>query len=144
MKVRITRLRADITLPTYATDGSVAFDLAPAEMVVIPAGKIVMAPTGLVIQTPPGYALVIAPRSSLFRTKGLRLGNTIGIIDQDFCGPEDELFICLWNSTLQDVTVQQGERLAQGLFVAITQAHWDEGQALPRSRGGWGSTGGYK
>ena len=143
MLIRITRLRDDVALPCYATDGSAAFDLAPAETVAVPAQQTVLAPTGLVIQTPLGYALIIAPRSSLFRKKGLRLGNTVGIIDQDFCGPQDELFISLWNPTDETVTVEKGERIAQGMFVAIARADWDEGPATARSRGGLGSTGGY-
>lgn len=144
MLIHITRLREDIQLPSYATHGSVAFDLAPAESVLVHAHDSILAPTGLIIRTPPGYALVIAPRSSLFRAKGLRLGNTVGIIDQDFCGPEDELCLFLWNPTDHEVTVQKGERIAQGMFVAILRADWEEAPAHTQSRGGWGSTGGYR
>ncbi len=144
MLVRITRTRPDVELPVYATDGSVAFDLATAENVIVPAHGTIFAPTGLIMATPPGYALLIAPRSSLFKKKGLRLGNTIGVIDQDFCGPEDEIHLYLWNHGDQPVNIEKGERLAQGFFVAIGKAEWEEGEAHPASRGGWGSTGGYR
>lgn len=143
MKVRITRTRPDIDLPSYATNGSVAFDLASAEAMIIPAKGFAFVPTGLIIATPPGYALLIAPRSSLFKKKGLRLGNNIGVVDQDFCGPEDEIKIFLWNPCDTPVAIEKGERLAQGFFAAINKAEWEEGDAHPASRGGWGSTGGY-
>lgn len=143
LSVRITRLKDGIELPTYATSGSVAFDISVIEDALIPAKGTAMIPTGLIIATPPGYALLIAPRSSLFRKTGLRIGNTVGIIDQDFCGPEDELQIYLWNPTDQDVQIKPGDRLAQGLFVAIARATWNEAPAEGSSRGGWGQSGGY-
>lgn len=143
MMIRITRLREDVALPTYATDGSVAFDLAAAEAMVVPPKGFVFVPTGLVIATPTGYALLIAPRSSLFKKKGLRLGNNLGVVDQDFCGPEDEIKIFLWNPGETEVAIEKNERLAQGFFAKIDKAEWAEGPAETRSRGGWGSTGGY-
>ncbi|MFA6429966.1 MAG: dUTP diphosphatase [Patescibacteria group bacterium] len=143
MQVHITRLREDIPLPTYATEGSIAFDLAPSETVTIPAHGLFAAPTGLIIASPTGYGLFIAPRSSLFKKKGLRLGNTIGVIDQDYCGPEDQLFLLLWNPGDTDVIVEKGERIAQGYFTPIQRAEWQEGPAEKPSRGGIGSTGGY-
>ena len=143
LPVRITRLKDSVELPTYATAGSVAFDISVIEDGIIPAKGTAMIPTGLIIATPPGYALLIAPRSSLFRKTGLRIGNTVGVIDQDFCGPEDELFIYLWNPSDRDVHIKQGDRLAQGLFVAIARAIWNEAPAEGTSRGGWGQSGGY-
>lgn len=143
MKIRITKVRPDVELPSYKTDGSVAFDLASAEQLTVPAQGTVFAPTGLIIATPPGHALLIAGRSSLFKKKGLRLGNQLGVIDQDYCGPEDEILLFLWNPTNKDVIVEKGERLAQGFFVQISTTEWEEGPAAPQSRGGWGSTGSF-
>lgn len=144
MKVRITRLRSDIELPEYKTSEAAAFDIAVCEGATIPPGETAFLPTGLIIQAPEGHMLVIAPRSSTFKKKGLRLGNTIGIIDRDFCGPDDELLIYLWNPGKVPVTVEAGERIAQGIFLPITRAEWDEGEPTGSSRGGWGSTGGYQ
>lgn len=144
MNIRITRLREDIPLPSYATDGSVAFDLASSEAMTIDPKSLVFAPTGLIIATPPGYALIIAARSSLYKKKGLVLRNGIGVIDQDFCGKDDELKIFLYNNTDAPVQIEKGERLAQGFFVPILKAEWEEGPAQEQSRGGWGSTGGYQ
>ena len=100
-------------------------------------------PTGLVIAVPDGHALLIAARSSLFKKKGLMLANNLGVIDQDYCGPTDEIHILLWNPGDTDVAIEKNERLAQGFFVPVTKAEWAEGPADAPARGGIGSTGGY-
>lgn len=143
MQIRITRVHDHTQLPTYATAGSVAFDIASAVDIVIPAKNMQYVPTGLIIATPPGYAFLIAARSSLFRKKNLMLANNVGVIDQDFCGPQDEVQLALWNPTDTDITLIKNERLAQGLFVKIERAEWNEGPAEGPSRGGLGSSGGY-
>ena len=143
LSVGIHRLRPDIPLPTYTTPGAVALDIASADDAVIEPNGIKNLPTGLIIATPPGYALLLAPRSSLFKKKGLRLGNTVGVIDQDFCGPEDELHIQVWNPGTTAVTVTKGERLVQALFVPIPKVEWQEFTPTTGSRGGFGTTSGY-
>jgi len=143
MNARITRIRQNVLLPEYKTTDAAAFDLAVCEGGIIEPGKTLMLPTGLVIEAPEGHMLMIAPRSSTFKKKGLRLGNTIGIIDRDYCGPDDEILLFFWNPGDQPVTIEAGERVAQGIFIPITRATWNEGSTSPTSRGGWGSTGGY-
>lgn len=141
MKVRITRLDPTIELPEYKTAGAVAFDIAPRVDVVVVPHATIRIPTGLIIKTPPGYALIIASRSSTPERKGLLLPNGIGILDQDYCGPTDELHILIYNFTETPVIIKKGERIAQGLFIPIERAEWDEGPAAATSRGGFGSTG---
>lgn len=144
LSVRITRVKDSVPLPTYATEGSVAFDIVCPEDVMIPAHGAATVPTGLIIATPPGYALVLAPRSSLFQKTGLRLANTIGIVDQDFCGPQDELSLSFWNPGEKEVQLKAGDRVVQGLLVTIARVDWKEGSPTGEtSRGGWGQSGGY-
>lgn len=141
MQIRITRTHPDIELPVYQTSGSVAFDIAAAENVTIDPKSAKKISTGLIIATPPGYALIIAGRSSMFWKKGLILTNGIGIVDQDFCGPNDEILLSLWNPGDAPVIITKGERLGQGFFLPIERAEWLEEPAEGSSRGGFGSTG---
>jgi len=146
MKVSITRLpiAADLPLPEYETPGAVGFDICAAEEITVAPQEIVRIKTGLVVKTPAGYALIVVPRSSTPKKKGLDMPHSIGIIDQDYCGPNDELQIQVRNFTLQPVTVTRGEKIAQGLFVRVDAAEWEElhPEKLPEmSRGGFGSTG---
>src|SRR3989344_2458570 len=142
MKINIKRLDKSIALPQYQTNGAVAFDLSAREDLFIPSKEIKLVPTGLVVCVPAGYMLMLAARSSLPLKKGLMLPNSIGVIDQDYCGPEDELKIQLYNFTDQAVEIKKGERLAQGIVVKIEKAEWAETEDLENNnRGGFGSTG---
>ena len=110
IKVRITRLRDDAQIPKYETPGSVGFDFVIVEDDVIEPGEFKVIPTGLVVCVPDGYMLMIASRSSLPKRKGLMLPNSVGIIDKDYCGPEDELTLQLYNFTEKPVEIKTGER----------------------------------
>ncbi len=144
IKIRIKRVDASLPLPSYQTNGSVAFDFLARVETVIGPRSIALIPANVIVCTPPGHMLVIASRSSLPLKKGLIIPNGIGILDQDYCGPEDEAKIQVYNLTENPVKIERGERIAQGIFVKIEQAEWQETDALvAKSRGGFGSTGGY-
>jgi len=139
----IRRLRSDIELPRYQTAGAAGFDLAASEDVVVQPGQVVLVPTGLVIQAPPGHFLAIVARSSTPMKRGLMVANGVGIVDEDYCGPADEVKIEVVNFTQQPVKVARGDRLAQGLFIPVVRAEWREtdGDLREGSRGGFGATG---
>lgn len=142
MKINIKRIDTTLPLPEYATSGSCAFDMYSRETITIQPKEIALLPSNFIIATPKEYVFVVAPRSSLFRKKGLVMPHSIGIIDQDFCGEDDETMIQVQNATDQPVIVERGERIAQGLFMKIATAEWDEvGSMDQESRGGFGSTG---
>ena len=145
MKVEIKKLSSDIKLPEYQTSESAGFDIAASEDMVVPAGEIAKIPTGLVIAAPKGHFLLIAARSSLAFKKGLMMASGIGIVDSDYAGPNDQIHIIVHNFTKNNAEVKKGERLAQGIFLPVDQAEWQEVSELRKEdRGGIGSTGGYK
>jgi dUTP pyrophosphatase len=142
MRVRIKRLDPSVALPAYHTPGSAAFDLAARNDLVVAPRQVALVPTGLIVEAPAGYFLALAVRSSVPLKKGLMLANGVGVVDSDYCGPEDEVRIAVWNFTDAPVSVHKGERLAQGLFLPVTRAEWDEvSEIRPASRGGFGSSG---
>ena len=143
MRVRVTRVDKSLPLPKYLTEGSVAFDMYSRKDVTVPPKGVAKVPLNLIIKVPKGYALLIFPRSSLFLKKGLLMANSVGIIDQDYCGEEDEICALLYNPGNNEVAIRRGERIAQGLLVKIERAEFYEGKAEKESRGGFGSTGGY-
>ncbi|MGH8636495.1 MAG: dUTP diphosphatase, partial [Burkholderiales bacterium] len=126
MKVRISRVRPDVALPRYESDGAAAFDLAAAEDVVVPAGGVALVPTGLVVEVPPGMFLGIFARSSTPLKKGLMVANGVGVVDPDYSGPDDEIMIQVLNVTDAVVHVARGDRLAQGIVLPAPRVHWDE------------------
>ncbi|KKW28218.1 MAG: Deoxyuridine 5'-triphosphate nucleotidohydrolase Dut [Candidatus Uhrbacteria bacterium GW2011_GWD2_52_7] len=141
MIVPFKRLTTDVPIPEYKTPGACAFDLAVIDDAVLAPGERRLFRTGLVVCTPPGHVLILAPRSSNAK-KGIRLANGIGIIDQDYCGPTDELKLMLHNIGDSAYPVERGERIAQGMFVPIMRAEFSEVSELAApDRGGFGTTG---
>jgi dUTP pyrophosphatase len=143
LPVRIHRLDPSVALPRYQTSGSAGFDLASAAKIDIPPGQIALVPTGLVIKVPAGHFLGIFARSSTPLKRGLMVANGVGVVDEDYCGPADEVRIQVLNFTHAAVRIEKGDRLAQGLFIPIVRATWEETGADLRdgSRGGFGATG---
>ncbi len=141
LQVTIKRVDTSLPLPSYATAGSVGFDLFCREDTEIAPRTPGLIPTNVIVQTPAGYMLLVTMRSSTPRRKGLLIPHGVGIIDQDYCGEGDELFVQVYNFRDETVTVKRGERIAQGIFVPIMRASWNEVDEMGQGRGGFGSTG---
>ena len=143
LPVAVRRLSPDVPLPEYQTAGAAGFDLAASHDVDVAPNTIALIPTGLVIRVPDGHFLGIFARSSTPLKRGLMVANGVGVIDQDYCGPADEVKIQVLNFTGDVVRVRKGDRIAQGLFIPVARAQWRDTDADLRegSRGGFGATG---
>ena len=141
--LRVRRVDPSLPLPVYQTAGSVGFDLVVREDTHVEPWEIALVPCNLIVQVPPGYMLLVTARSSTPRRKGLLVPHGVGVIDQDYCGPEDEIRAQVLNYTAGPVLVARGERIAQAILMPIARAELVEDDELPpESRGGFGSTGG--
>jgi dUTP pyrophosphatase len=142
MEIAFRRLSLDVPVPEYKTPGAAAFDLAVIEEAILAPGERKLLRTGLVVKVPAGHVLILAPRSSNAK-KGIQLANGIGVIDQDYCGPEDELRLFLVNIGSASYTVEKGERIAQGMFFPVTKGTFTEPMNwnVENNRGGFGTTG---
>src|SRR4029079_18968963 len=125
MRLRIKRLDSTVSLPTYATDEAAGFDLAASQDVKLAPGQIALIPTGLVIEVPSGHFLAIFARSSTPLKRGLIVANGVGVLDSDYCGPEDEIKIVMWNFRSEAASIRRGDRLAQGMILPFVQIEWD-------------------
>ena len=142
MRLKIKRLQSAVGLPEPATGGAAGFDLAAAVDIEIPARSIRLVGTGLVIAVPDGHFLGIFARSSTPLKRGLIVANGVGIIDSDYCGPDDEIKIQVLNVTDAPVKVARGDRLAQGIVLKSPRVEWEEVDEMRvPTRGGFGSTG---
>jgi len=141
MEVKIKRIDKSLPLPKYETDGSVGFDILARENISVEPRGLALIPGNIVVEVPKGYMLIVASRSSTPRKKGLLTPHGIGIIDHDYCGPDDEIKIQVHNFTDSEVKVEKGEKIAQGLFVRIDKFAWEEKEEMDgANRGGFGST----
>lgn len=65
-------------------------DLRLADDVHMDAGEFRLLHLGVAMQLPNGYEAVVAPRSSTYKNWGIVLANSIGVIDESYCGGQDE------------------------------------------------------
>ena len=142
MKVPVQRIDKTLDLPVYQTPGSFAFDFLARETTTIAPSSIGLIPGNVIVKCPDNLALLILPRSSMPRKKHLRFPHSVGLIDQDYCGPTDEVMIQVENMSNEPVIIERGERIAQGMFTHIAQVELVETDLSEEaSRGGFGSTG---
>lgn len=142
MDVSVSRIDPNLPLPQYHSSGAAAFDFVARETTIIGPKTIGLVPGNVIVKVPEGYALLVLPRSSMPKKKSLVFPHSIGLIDQDYHGPKDEIFIQVFNTSDTPVTIDRGERIAQGLFVKIERAAWHEVEDHgAETRGGFGSTG---
>lgn len=141
MNVRIQRIDQTLPLPVYETGGSVGFDLLAREETIVQPGSIILIPSNVIVAVPQGYMLMVASRSSTPRKKNLTPPHGFGVIDHDYCGPQDEIKIQVYNFGTTPVTIARGEKIAQGIFVRVDKCIFEEVDHIKNeSRGGFGST----
>ncbi len=131
-----------IKLPKRATAGSAGYDFySPVDFTLLP-GETIKIPTGIKASMADGWVLMIFPRSGLGFKFRLQLNNTVGIIDSDYIGSDNEghIFIKITNDSNEGktVSVKAGEGFAQGIFVPFGITEDDECDAV--RNGGFGST----
>ncbi|NJD07811.1 MAG: dUTP diphosphatase [Methylococcaceae bacterium] len=144
LKILDDRLGREIPLPQYATAGSAGLDLracidGPMEL---GPGETELIPTGFAIHIDdPHLAAVLLPRSGLGHKHGIVLGNLVGLIDSDYQG---QVLVSCWNRGQQTFIIEPGDRLAQMVFVPVTQVNFEtvvEFSESRRASGGFGHTG---
>ena len=104
-------------------------------------GDIVKIPLGIAMVLPHGYEAHMASRSSTAKNFGLIPANGFGIIDNDYCGDEDEW--CYLGYAIKDGHVNTGDRVCQfRIFKNMENVEFIPVKFLgTESRGGFGSTG---
>ena len=126
LKILDDRLGNEIPLPEYATSGSAGLDLRACldEAVELKPGETLLIPTGLAIYiNDHQLAAVLLPRSGLGLKHGIVLGNLVGLIDSDYQG---QVFVSCWNRGNTAFTINIGERIAQMVFVPVTQVTFEQ------------------
>ena len=91
---------------------------------------------------PQGEVLLLFIRSSLGIKRGLSLANGVGVIDADYYGNpsnDGEISIAIRNCTDAPITIEKGERVAQGIFVPYAVV--DDDDVETTRQGGFGSSG---
>lgn len=144
LKILDERIGTEFPLPEHATAGSAGIDLRACvpEPLVLDPGNTHLIPTGMaVFIDDPTLAAVLLPRSGLGHKHGIVLGNLVGLIDSDYQG---QLFVSCWNRSSTAFTINPGERIAQMVFIAVSQVQFELTESFietQRGEGGFGHSG---
>ena len=140
MQVRIKT--SDNKPLNYESHGACAFDFKCIEDITFKPWEFKLVETGVVVEVPEGYVLQISPRSSTFKKHGLIQVNSVGIIDQDYAGDADTIKFTYLNMRKEEVFIEAGTRIGQGMFLAIAKPEFEIVSSMGKQdRGGFWSTG---
>ena len=90
-------------------------DLRSAEEVHMKAGEFRLISLGVSIKIPETFEMWLAPRSSTFKKYGIIQTNSIGIIDNSYCGNNDIIKMPVY--AVRDTVIPFNERIAQFRFI---------------------------
>lgn len=116
-------------------------DLRAGETVTLKKGEYYLIRLGVGMILPEGYEALVLPRSSTPHKFGIMVANSMGVIDNSYCGDADE-----WRFpaiALRDTVIRKGDRIAQfRIMENQPKLVFQTVAALKENnRGGIGSTG---
>lgn len=141
--VKIKKLTATAKIPTRGSAAAAGYDIYAdvQHLIHIPPHSTVKIETGIAIALPNDTFGAIYPRSGLATREGLRLSNSVAVIDPDYRG---EILVPLFNDSEYERVVEPGERIAQLVVQPFVEIDFFESpnlDATERGNGGFGSTG---
>jgi dUTP pyrophosphatase len=139
--IRIKYISDQIEKLQYIENKSDWIDLRSAEKVIMKAGEFKLIPLGIAMELPAGYEAHVVPRSSTFKNFGILQTNSMGIIDETYCGDNDQWFFPAW--AMRDTEININDRICQFRVMEHQPTlEFIEVENLGNTdRGGHGSTG---
>lgn len=153
MQVKVMKVHPDAKLPVYSTEGAGCFDISAVEIdnspdlncKIMNPNKTALIRTGLSFEVPENHVMLIFSRSGHGFKQDIRLANCVGVIDSDYRG---ELMVKLTkdetNSNFNESVICKGDRIAQGMIIAVNQVRFElvhDLKETARGVNGFGSTG---
>ena len=141
MKIRIKYFTDKIDRLCYTDGKSDWMDLRAARDVELKAGEFALIPLGVAMELPKGYEAHVVPRSSTFKNFGVIQTNHMGVIDETYCGDNDQWFFPAY--ALRDTVIHVNDRICQFRIMEHQPSFsFEETDCLGnQDRGGHGSTG---
>ena len=116
-------------------------DLRVAEDIHLKTGEFNLIPLGVAMSLPENYEALVIPRSSTFMKYGIIQANSIGLIDETYCGDNDEWKFPAYAT--REVFIPKNTRICQFRILKhqSTIAFAEVDHLSDTDRGGFGSTG---
>lgn len=139
-KIIIVKRVGDVPMPERIAVGD-WIDLCNSEDVSLNTFDCKPIPLGVCMKLPEGYEAHLLPRGSTYKNFGIIQANSMGIIDESYCGDNDQWFMPA--IALRDTTIPKGSRICQfRIMPKMEKVKFVETfQMLDKDRGGYGSTG---
>ena len=139
---RIREIYEQIRLPKRATSGSAGYDFYAPCGISLKPGETVKVLTGIRARIDEGWVLTLYPRSGLGFRYRLQLNNTVGVIDSDYYGSDNEGHIQakITNDSREgkELKLEAGTGFMQGIFLEYGIIEDDDADEI--RNGGFGST----
>ncbi len=139
----LEKIYNEIKLPRRATAGSAGYDFFTPIPIRLCPGETAKIPTGIRVRIDEGWVLKLYPRSGLGFKYRLQLNNTVGIIDSDYYGSDNEghIFAKITNDSNEEkiLELKAGDGFMQGIFTEYGITEDDDADGI--RNGGFGSTG---
>ena len=141
LTIKIKYFNDNIERLRYIGGKSDWIDVRAAERVELRAGEFRLIPLGIAMELPQGYEAHIVPRSSTFKQFGILQTNHCGIVDESYCGDNDQWFFPAL--AMRDTVIEVNDRICQfRIFAHQPTLSFTETKTLGNNdRGGIGSTG---
>lgn len=139
--IKIKYFNDNIDKLRYIDGKSDWIDLHASETIILKKGEFYLIPLGVAMELPEGYEAIITPRSSTFKNYGIMQTNSIGIIDNSYCGDSDQWMMPVYAT--RDTIIHMNDRICQFRIIKNQpEIKFNETDALKGNiRGGFGSTG---
>ena len=125
----------------YINGNSDWIDLRAAEEVALKKGEYKLIPLGVAMELPRGYEAHVVPRSSTFKNFGIIQTNSMGVIDESYCGDSDQWYMPVF--AIRDTVIHVNDRICQFRIIKHQpEIIFNEMPSLTgENRGGFGTSG---
>lgn len=139
--IKIKYFSDEIRRLTYTAGKSDWIDLRAAKEIELKKGEYALIPLGVAMELPKGYEAHVIPRSSTYKNFGILQTNSCGLIDESYCGDNDQWFFPAL--AVRDTVIHVNDRICQLRIMEHQPAVvFEETETLSgEDRGGFGSTG---
>lgn len=141
MQIKIKYFTDKIDRLEYIDGKSDWIDLRASEDVELKSGEFKLIPLGVAMELPKGYEAHIVPRSSTFKNFGIIQTNSMGVIDETYCGSNDQWMMPAY--AIRDTVIHINDRICQ-FRIMEHQPHINFNSVYELGgvdRGGFGSSG---
>lgn len=141
MEIKIKYFSEEIEKLRYIDGKSDWIDLRAAKNIEMKKDEFQLVPLGIGMKLPEGYEAHVVPRSSTYKNFGVIQTNSMGVIDETYCGDNDQWFFPAY--ALRDTVIHINDRICQ--FRIMKKQPIVEFEEVTKlddpDRGGHGSTG---